>query len=263
MIVLQVEDLSIGLPAKLGRADLVQGLNLALTAGECLGLVGESGAGKTLTGLALAGLLPDPLRVNGGRILIDGKGVSATPGAWRRLRGRDVLTLFQSPLSALDPASAVRHQITDAVSAVRTMRRKTAFDVADSALAAMGLTVHQGGSRPHQLSGGMRQRVLLAFAWALKPRILIADEPTSGLDPVRQIEILELMRLIARDEGVAIILISHDLRVVAQMAREVVVLESGRMAECATIDRLLAQPRSRAGRRLADAFRTFAGGRCD
>jgi peptide/nickel transport system ATP-binding protein len=256
---LRVEDLSVGFGAQSARPDLLRGVTFDAEVGERVGIIGESGAGKTLTSLALTGLLPSPLRVTGGRILIDDSPLPLSPADWRQRRGRDVLVLFQSPLSALDPAAAVRSQVADAVAAVRRLTRRAALARAESALGRMGFSAQQCDLAPHQLSGGMRQRVLLAFAWALRPRILIADEPTSGLDPVRQLEILELLRMISTDEGAAIILISHDLRVVAQMARKVVVLDQGGLAEQAAIADLLSRPESDAGRRLVAAFRDFAG----
>jgi ABC-type glutathione transport system ATPase component len=259
MTLLRVERLSVGFGPGSGRPDILRDLSFGLDSGGCLGLVGESGAGKTLTSLALAGLLPAPLRVTGGRILLDDSPLPLSPDDWRRRRGRDVLVLFQSPLAALDPAAAVRRQVADAVAAVRRVGTRAALGLADTSLARMGLTPEQCGQRPHELSGGMRQRALLAFAWALRPRILVADEPTSGLDPVRQLEILDLLRTTAAEEGVAVILISHDLRVIAQIAQSVIVLEQGRLAEQATVPDLLLRPRSDAGRRLAAAFRRFAG----
>lgn len=259
MALLRAEGLCVGFGAASERLDLLCDVSFALEAGDALGIVGESGAGKTLTSLALAGLLPPPLRVTGGRILIDETPLPLSSRDWRERRGRDVLVLLQSPLSALDPAAAVRSQVADAVGAVRGLKRRAALAAAESALGRMGLSVEQCGLRPHQLSGGMRQRALLAFAWALRPRILVADEPTSGLDPVRQIEILELLRTICTDEGAAVVLISHDLRVIAQVARSVVVLERGRLVEQTPVGDLLTRPSSEAGRRLAAAFHALVG----
>ncbi len=263
MTLLRVQGLCVGFGAASAHSDLLRDVSFELEAGDVLGLVGGSGAGKTLTGLALAGLLPGPLRVTGGRILIDESPLLLTSSDWRARRGRDVLVLLQSPLSALDPAAAVSRQLADAVAAVHGLKRGAALAASESALGRMGLAVEQCGLRPHELSGGMRQRVLLAFAWALRPRILVADEPTSGLDPVQQVAILDLLRAMCVEERAALILISHDLRVVAHLARRVVVLERGRLVEATTAAGLVERPRSEAGQRLSAAFRALVGARRD
>jgi ABC-type glutathione transport system ATPase component len=240
--VLRVSDLSIGVPG-IGEGPLVSGLELALEAGGAVGLTGASGAGKTLTACALCGLLPPPVRVLGGRLEILGEAVDATdPRLFRYRRGREIFMVFQSPAGALDPISTVGGQVAEALWAVRGWSREAANREAVRLMVSVGLDEPLARRYPHQLSGGQQQRVLLATAFALKPRILIADEPTSGLDEVTRNQMLNLLSDLRMSEGTAVVMISHDLRVLARTVDHLSVLYDGRQVETGSVADLLERP---------------------
>ncbi len=242
MTVLEISGLRVGIPGPEGRT-LVDGLDLTLRAGGALGLAGESGAGKTLTACALCGLLPEPLRVLGGRLEILGESIDpADPRAFRHRRGREVFLVFQSPAGALNPIAKVGEQVAEALWAVRGRTRADARLEAEHLLESVGLDSAFARRHPHQLSGGQRQRVLLAIAFALEPRILIADEPTSGLDDVGRDQVLDLLADLRASQGIAVIVISHDLRVLARTVEELVVLHDGRQVEAGPVAELLERP---------------------
>ncbi len=191
---LQVEGLTIGRPEGPGYRLQVEGFGLTLDPGEKFALVGESGSGKSLTAGALAGLLPAPWTVTSGRMMFDGREIGFRDEAsWVRLRGRSVLLLFQSPLSALNPVIQIGCQVSEALSQHFGWDRTTARNTAASLLDRVGISPVMAHRFPGELSGGMRQRVLLALALGLRPRLLIADEPFTGLDPLRCREILDLL----------------------------------------------------------------------
>jgi ABC-type glutathione transport system ATPase component len=221
----------------------VHGLDLAIEAGGAVGLTGESGAGKTLTACALCGLLPDPVRVLGGRLEILGKTVDATdPRNFRRRRGREIFMVFQSPAGALNPTLRVGEQVAEALWAVQGWPRPAADRESVRLMVSVGLDEPCARRYPHQLSGGQRQRVLLAIAFALKPRILVTDEPTSGLDDATQSQVLDLLSDLRASEGTAVVMISHDLRVLARSVDDLVVLYGGRQIETGPVADLLQRP---------------------
>ncbi|PZP34440.1 MAG: microcin ABC transporter ATP-binding protein [Roseateles depolymerans] len=237
---LQLERLSLTLDGR----PLLQDLTLQLQAGEVLGLVGASGSGKSLTTLALMGLLPEGARLSGG-LKLDGQDLLALPEAgWNRLRGQRVGLVFQEPMSALNPLMSIGAQLAEALRLHRPLSRREAWEQARAGLGRVGLGDDEAGARrhPHQLSGGQRQRVVIAIAMALQPRLLIADEPTTALDVTTQAQILELLTGLVREQGCGLLLVTHDLALVAQVADRVAVLQQGRIVEQGEAVALLSRP---------------------
>ncbi|MCC7282709.1 MAG: ABC transporter ATP-binding protein [Acetobacteraceae bacterium] len=224
---------------------LVEDMALSLESGRTLALVGESGCGKSMTALALLGLLPPPLRVLGGSALLDGQDILAmTQDGLRRVRGRQIGLILQEPMTALNPAFTIADQIIEAITAHRSVSRHVALDQAGTLLARMRIPDPQRvlGEYPHRLSGGMRQRVVIAIAMAGKPGALFADEPTTALDVTVQAQILALLRELQQDAGLALLLITHNLGVVAQSAHRVAVMYAGRLVEEGPTAEIFAHP---------------------
>ncbi len=242
MRALELADLWVAAPGPGGRTPLLRGVGLSLAAGEVAGLVGLSGAGKSLTARALAGLLPPPLVAVRGRLRLAGREVPlADPAGWRGLRGREVLLLFQQAGAALNPVMGVGAQIEEALRAGRGEGRAGARRRSREALARVGLDPALAVRRPPQLSGGQRQRVLLALAFALAPPVLLADEPTTGLDPAAQEGILALLAGLAQEAGSAVLFISHDLRAARTLCRRLAVMAAGRVVEAGATAAVLAR----------------------
>jgi len=223
----------------------VDGLNLDVAAGSTVGIVGESGSGKSVTSLAALGLLGKRGVHVSGEVRFDGQDLlSMSEEELRALRGRDVAMIFQDPMSSLNPVLTVGRQITEILERHRGMSGRQAKERAAELLAQVGIA--DGASRlrsyPHQLSGGMRQRVMIAMALACEPRLLIADEPTTALDVTISAQILDLLRRLVKDTQTALVLITHDLGVVAGLCDEVHVMYSGRIVESADRRTLFAQP---------------------
>jgi peptide/nickel transport system ATP-binding protein len=245
---LRVEDLSCGFNTEEGYIRVVDRISMSLEAGGTLGLVGESGCGKTVSALAVMGLLPKPAGVlEGGRILFGGEDLAAIDReAMRRVRGRQIGMIFQEPMTALNPVHRVGKQLFEALNLYepgldeRELRRR-----AIGLLEQVGIPAPAQRLReyPHQLSGGMRQRVMIAMALAGRPEILIADEPTTALDVTVQAQILDLLRTLQQETGMAIIFITHDLGVVAELCDDVIVMYAGRVAEQASVKDLFRTPR--------------------
>jgi len=229
-----------------GEFRAVDGVSFALAAGRTLGIVGESGCGKSVTALSIMGLVPQPPgRIAGGEIRLDGVDLLKLPGAaMRKLRGNRISMIFQEPMSSLNPAFTVGEQIVEGILCHRRMRRDEAKARALEMLRRVRIPSPERrfDEYPHRLSGGMRQRAMIAMALACEPRLLIADEPTTALDVTIQAQILDLMRTLREETGTAIILITHDLGVVAELAHDVVVMYSGRIVERAPAARLFAEP---------------------
>jgi peptide/nickel transport system ATP-binding protein len=232
--VLRIEGLSAQFDMNEGPLKAVNGVSLSLKRGGTLALTGESGAGKTSVGLAVLDLLPYPGRITAGRILFNGRDVlSLRPEELRRLRGREIAMVFQDPASGLNPVLPVGEQVEEIITAHKSVSKREARDRSLDVLAQMGLAepTQVARSYPFHLSGGMAQRVMIAMATALNPAVLIADEPTSALDVTIQAAILEDLRRLQERSGTSILLISHDLGVVAQMADEVAVMYAGSVVE--------------------------------
>ncbi len=246
MPLLEVDDLAVRFKTGHGLVHAVNGVSFDVEAGETVGLVGESGSGKSVTSLALMGMLGDRhTEITRGRVLLDGTDLLAlTPREQRRRRGCDVAMVFQNPMASLNPVVRIGTQITEAITAHEPVGRKAARAGARDLLERVGVPDPDRvlDAYPHRLSGGMCQRVMIAIALALRPRLLIADEPTTALDVTIQAQVLELLRELTRDFGTALILITHDLGVVAAMASRVNVMYAGRIVERAPTSRLFAAP---------------------
>src|SRR6185312_584819 len=237
MPLLEVENLAVRFRSRTGVVPAVNGVSFTVDTGETVGLVGESGSGKSVTSLALMGLVPGRrTAVTAARLALDGvELLSLSEAELRRRRGRDVAIVFQNPTSSLNPVVRISKQITEALQAHEKLTRAAARKRAAELLADVGIPdpARVMDSYPHRLSGGMCQRVMIAIALSLRPRLLIADEPTTALDVTIQAQVLELMRDLTRDFGTALILIPHALGVVAAMASRVHVMYAGQVVESA------------------------------
>ncbi|MET0207874.1 MAG: ABC transporter ATP-binding protein [Burkholderiaceae bacterium] len=244
--ILQVQDLSVEFVGENGTVSALRGVDFELPAGGCLGLVGESGSGKSVTSLAVMGLLPHPgARITGGRILFEGEDLlTMSVGARRMRRGRAMSMIFQEPMSSLNPAFTVGDQIMEAISAHEVIDRRAARARTIELLRQVHIPSPERrmDEYPHRLSGGMRQRVMIAMALACNPRLLIADEPTTALDVTVQAQIVELLREIQQLRGTAILLISHNLGLVAGLADEIAVMYAGSIVERGTAQHVLHHP---------------------
>jgi peptide/nickel transport system ATP-binding protein len=247
--VLEVDELAVTFKRK-GRSEqatrAVDGVSFAVAPGETIGLVGESGCGKSVTSLAVMGLLPNRGVQVTGSVRLDGRELlGASDRDLRRLRGADMAMVFQDPLSSLNPTVKIGTQVTEVLLEHRDMSKKEAADEAVRLLDRVGIPDPQRrmGEYPHQLSGGMRQRALIAMSLACAPRLLIADEPTTALDVTIQAQILELLRELVVDSGTALVMITHDLGVVAGLCDRVHVMYAGKIIETADRHDLFARPR--------------------
>jgi peptide/nickel transport system ATP-binding protein/oligopeptide transport system ATP-binding protein len=232
---LAIENLRTVFRTSSGDVPAVDGVSLEVARGRTLGIVGESGCGKSVLSLSVMRLVAHPGRIAGGRVLLEGRDLASLPaGEMRRVRGRDVAMIFQEPMTSLNPVLTVGFQIAEAIRAHEPRARRA--ELRERAIEALRRVRIPSPERrfddhPHQLSGGMRQRVMIAMALACNPKLLIADEPTTALDVTVQAQILDLLRDLQAETGMAIILITHDLGVVAEMADEVAVMYAGRVAE--------------------------------
>jgi peptide/nickel transport system ATP-binding protein len=244
-VVLATQNLSVAFRSQGRWLEAISGFDLTVRSGETVALVGESGCGKSITALALTGLLPDAARVVSGRIELLGEPVSSLSEAqWRTLRGNRIAMIFQDPMSALNPVLTVGEQLIEAILSHRAIGHAAAR--AEAALLLAQVQLPDPAARlddyPHQLSGGMRQRVLIAIAISNRPEVLIADEPTTALDATVQAEILALLREIQHQTQMALVLITHDLSLVARWADKAVVMYAGRKAEERDANALLHRP---------------------
>jgi peptide/nickel transport system ATP-binding protein len=244
-LLLDVRDLVVQFPTQDGLVNAVSGLSFTLSRGETLGIVGESGSGKSVTNLAILGLLNAKRSNVSGEILLLGKDLlKASPRELRDVRGKDVAMIFQDPFACLHPMYRVGNQIAEAVQAHENVSKSKAFDRAVEVLDAVGIPNARGRARdyPHQFSGGMRQRAMIAMALVHNPDVLIADEPTTALDVTVQAQILELIDKVKRDFNIGVILVTHDLGVVAETAQSVMVMYAGRAVEHGPAAEVFAQP---------------------
>jgi len=235
---LQVENLTTVFDTASGPVVAVDDVSCSVARGEVLAVVGESGCGKTVLSLSILGLVSSPGRVVSGRALFAGRDILALPERERRaIRGRRASMIFQEPMTALNPVLTIGDQVAEPVRIHHHTSRREALATAEAMLARVGLPEpgRRLGSYPHELSGGQRQRVMIAMALILSPELLLADEPTTALDVTVQRQILDLMLGLAREAGTAIVLVTHNLGVVAQTADNVAVMYSGRMVEYAPV----------------------------
>ena len=239
---LEVRDLGIVFDTRRGAVAAVEGISFAMARGEVLGIVGESGAGKSLTGNALIGLLQAPGRIAAGSIHLAGERIDDLPAeAQRRLRGRRIGAIFQDPLTSLDPLMTVGDQLVETIRTHLPLAPGAARARAMDLLAEVGIAdpAQRFGQYPHQFSGGMRQRIVIALAIAAEPEVIVADEPTTALDVSVQAQILALLRRLARDHGTAIMLVTHDMGVIAEIADRVAVIYAGRLVEIGPVAEVL------------------------
>jgi peptide/nickel transport system ATP-binding protein len=233
---LEVRDLRIGFMTESGPLTAVDGVSYSVEAGGALGIVGESGSGKTVTSLAVMGLLRATGATVSGEVLLDGRDLLAAGEAeMRRVRGNEIAMIFQDPLSSLHPLKRVGGQVAEAVRAHNDVSRAAARTRAVELLTMAELRdpARAADAYPHELSGGMRQRAMIAIALANEPRLLLADEPTTALDVTVQAQILALLRRLREELGMALVIVTHDLGVIAQTAEEVAVMYAGRIVESA------------------------------
>jgi dipeptide transport system ATP-binding protein len=234
MALLEIEDLHVDFPSQGAMLRAVEGVSLSLNEGEVLGIVGESGSGKSVTMLALMGLVAYPGRVRAKRMNFAGRDLPSLSDAERRkLIGKDVAMIFQDPTTSLNPCFTVGFQLTETLRLHLEMDRKAALRRATELLEQVGIPAAASRLKdyPHQLSGGMNQRVMIAMAIACNPKLLIADEPTTALDVTIQAQILDLLRALQSERGMALVLVTHNMGVVAEMAQRVAVMYAGQVVE--------------------------------
>ncbi len=243
-VLLSVKDLNIDITSDAGTVCVLNGVSFELGAGEILGVVGESGCGKSMMGLSLLGLLPRGGRVTGGSAIFDGKDLyTMDEDALDQVRGRDIAMVFQDAPAGLDPVYTVADQLKESILAHEKLSKTALRARVRELLETVGLPdVAIMKKYPHTLSGGQRQRVMIAMALACRPRILIADEPTTALDVTIQAQIMELLRRLQKEQGMSMILITHDIGLVAQMSDRVLVMYAGQMVESAPTAALFASP---------------------
>jgi oligopeptide/dipeptide ABC transporter ATP-binding protein len=243
---LSVEDLHVEFRTERGTVYAVNGISFDIAAGETLGIVGESGCGKSVTSLALLGILSGNGRVSGGKAMFGGRDLLALKDEeLRSVRGREIAMIFQDPMTALNPVLTIGRQLREALETHFGMARDQADRRSAELLEQVGIPSAAARLRdyPHQFSGGMRQRAMIAMALACEPKLLIADEPTTALDVTIQAQILELLKSLVAERNTALIMITHDLGVVAGMCERVNVMYAGMFMETGTADRLFSQPR--------------------
>ena len=243
---LRVENLRVELPTRRGVLTALDGISFTIAAGEVLGVVGESGAGKSVTGAAIIGLLEPPLHIAGGRISLAGQRIDNLPyNAMRAIRGKEIGAIFQDPLTSLNPLYTVGHQLVETIRTHLDLSPAAARDRALALLSEVGIAGadERINHYPHQFSGGMRQRIVIALAIAANPQLIIADEPTTALDVSIQAQILALLRRLCRDHGTAVMLITHDIGVIAETAHRVAVMYAGRIVEIGAVRDVVANPR--------------------
>jgi peptide/nickel transport system ATP-binding protein len=243
---LEVRDLSLSFKTTRGALSVTRNVNFSIAPGERVGLVGESGCGKTVTGLSLLRLLPPQSACIQGDILLNGINLATlSPRRMRAVRGRDIAMIFQEPMSALDPVFTVGDQISEAYRIHFPVSRAEGRERAIAALREVGIPAPERrcDEYPHQLSGGMRQRVMIAMALICKPKILVADEPTTALDVTVQAQITDLLRSLSERTGTALIFITHDLGVVAETCTRMITMYAGEVVEDAPVDDVLMRPR--------------------
>jgi peptide/nickel transport system ATP-binding protein len=244
---LQVEDLVVDFATEQGWVNIIDSVSFSLDRGTTLGLVGESGSGKSVTSLAVMGLIPEPPgRIRSGSIELDGQNLLGLPErSMQDIRGREMAMIFQEPATSLNPAFQVGDQVAEMVRRHLGLSRKQAWTRAVDALGAVGIPdpKRRAKAYPHEFSGGMRQRVMIAMAISCEPKLLIADEPTTALDVTIQAQVLMLLHNLREEFDMALLLITHDLGVVAQVCDKALVMYGGQIVERADVAELYAQPR--------------------
>lgn len=242
---LQVKNLRIEFPTRRGTLTAVDDISFEIAAGEVLGVVGESGAGKSLTGAAVIGLLEPPGRIAAGEILLNGKRIDNLPfEEIRRIRGREIGAIFQDPLTSLNPLYTIGRQLTETIETHLGLNHEQSRARAIELLKEVGIPAAEKriDAYPHQFSGGMRQRVVISLALAANPKLIIADEPTTALDVSIQAQIISLIKKLCREHGTAVMLVTHDMGVIAETADRVAVMYAGRVAEIGPVADVIHKP---------------------
>jgi peptide/nickel transport system ATP-binding protein len=242
---LAVKDLRVEFPTRQGTLVAVDGVSLSIAPGEVLGVVGESGAGKSLTGAAVIGLIDPPGRIGAGEVWLGGRRIDNLPAeGLRRVRGREIGAVFQDPLTSLNPLYTIGRQLTETMTTHLNLSSSAARQRALDLLAEVGIPAprRRFDNYPHQFSGGMRQRVVIALALAANPKLIIADEPTTALDVSIQAQIIALLKRLCREHGTAVMLITHDMGVIAETADRVAVMYAGRVAEIGPVADVIHRP---------------------
>ena len=260
---LSIEDLSVRFGTERGQVQAVDGVSLHVNEGETLAIVGESGSGKSVTALSILRLLGDAGQVDRGRIVFEGQDLVQAPlDAIRRIRGDRIAMIFQEPMSSLNPVLTIGKQVAEPIWQHRQQSWKEAYQQAGELLQKVAIPDAQARLKdyPHQFSGGMRQRVMIAMALACQPRLIIADEPTTALDVTVQAQILDLLKNLTKEMNSSLILITHDLGVVARYADRVAVMYGGRIVESASAARLYKQPKHPYTQGLMNSIPTLGGG---
>ncbi len=243
--ILSVRDLTVAFDTRRGPLTAIDRVSFDIGRGEILGVVGESGAGKSVTGAAVIGLIDRPGRIAGGEIFLRGARIdNLSPEAMRRVRGRRIGMIFQDPLTSLDPLFRVGDQIVETLRAHTDLSGRAARTRAIDLLAEVGIPAPERriDGYPHEFSGGMRQRVVIALALAAGPELIIADEPTTALDVSVQAQIITLLKRLCREHGTAVMLVTHDMGVIAEAADRVAVMYAGRVAEIGPVAAVIARP---------------------
>jgi peptide/nickel transport system ATP-binding protein len=259
--VLSVRDLKVGFLTRRGTLVAVDGVSFDIAAGEVLGVVGESGAGKSLTGAAIIGLIEPPGRIMAGNVHLSGRRIDTlAPEAMRKVRGRRIGMVFQDPLTSLNPLYRIGDQIVETIRTHTPLSEREARERAIALLQEAGIPGARAriDSYPHEFSGGMRQRVVLALALCAEPDLLIADEPTTALDVSIQAQIIALLKRLCRERGTAVMLITHDMGVIAETADRVAVMYAGRIAEIGPVREVVQNPHHPYTRGLMGAIPTVA-----
>jgi peptide/nickel transport system ATP-binding protein len=244
--ILSVQNLSVQFPTRRGTLTAVDSISFSIAPGEVLGVVGESGAGKSMTGLAVIGLLEPPGRISGGEVRLEGRRIdNLKHEELRKIRGRRIGVIFQDPLTSLNPLYSIGQQLEETILTHLPLTRAEARERALSLLREVGIPAPEGryANYPHHFSGGMRQRVVIALALAAEPRLLIADEPTTALDVSIQAQIIALLKRLAAERGAAVMLITHDMGVIAETAHRVAVMYAGRIVEIGPVRDVIHAPR--------------------
>src|SRR4051812_38767074 len=244
-MILEVEGLKVEFPTRRGTLTALDNISFSIAPGEVLGVVGESGAGKSITGLAVIGLLEPPGRIAGGQVRLEGRRIDNLPHEeMRRLRGRKIGVIFQDPLTSLNPLYSIGRQLEETILTHLPMTKAQAKERALALLREVGIPAPEAryGAYPHQFSGGMRQRVVIALALAAEPQLLIADEPTTALDVSIQAQIIALLKRLAAERGAAVMLITHDMGVIAETAHRVAVMYAGRIVEVGAVRDVIHAP---------------------
>jgi peptide/nickel transport system ATP-binding protein len=245
MALLDVRDLIVEFPTRLGVLRALDRISFSIDSGEILGIVGESGAGKSLTGAAIVGLLEQPGRVAGGEITLNGQRIDTLPPeSLRKIRGRRIGTIFQDPLTTLNPLYTIGRQLTETMQAHARLSNTEARRKAIGWLDRVGIpaAIQRIDAYPHEFSGGQRQRIVIALALCADPVLIIADEPTTALDVSIQAQIITLLKNLTRDHGTAVMLITHDMGVIAETADRVAVMYAGRIVEIGPVAAVIRRP---------------------